>query len=396
MSRLWDKGESFDDLILRFTVGQDYLLDARLVAADVKASTAHAQMLAACGYLTQAQADELAEALQELAEAHERGEWTITVADEDAHTALEGQLIARCGELGKRIHLGRSRNDQILVALRLYYREAISAIREAAESVASSLDLLAAKHEGMPLPGYTHMQRAMPSTVSLWAGGFASEIRHSIATLAAADHLVGLNPLGSAAGYGAPVLNLDRDLTTKLLGFDRTHEPVTAPQLSRGKAELALGMSLYLLLQDIGRLSADLCLYATQEFAFAKLPKAFTTGSSIMPQKRNPDVFELVRGRSGAALGDWVSLAGICAKLTSGYHRDLQLLKEPMFRMIDTTLDSLRVMAHAVPNVEFQRERVEAAMTSELYAADRAFKLVADEGMSFRDAYAKVAEEFRG
>ena len=394
MSRLWDKGEAFDDLVLRFTVGQDYLLDARLVASDVKASKAHATMLAKCGYLTETQAMDLGVALEDIGAAHESGQWSISVSEEDAHTALEGRLIEKCGDLGKRIHLGRSRNDQILVALRLYYRDAIAAISEAALQFAEALDGLVSKYGDLPMPGYTHMQRAMPSSVALWAGAFASEIRHSLSTLSAAEALVELNPLGSGAGYGAPTLNLDRALTTQLLGFRETHEPVTAPQLSRGKAELALGMSLVLLLQDIGRLSADLCQYASQEFGFVKLPKPFTTGSSIMPQKRNPDVFELVRGKSAAALGDWVNLAAICTKMTSGYHRDLQLLKEPMFRMIDTTLDSLRVMAHAIPGLEFQKDKLAAAMTSELFAAERAFKMVAEEGMSFRNAYAKVAEEF--
>lgn len=395
MSRLWDKGEAFDELILRFTVGQDYILDSRLVAYDVRASQAHAAMLASSGYLTRQDSDELAKALDEIGAAHARGEWQISVNEEDAHTALEGRLIERCGELGKRIHLGRSRNDQVLTALRLYYRDVIESVREAAEEVAAALSTLSAKSGTLPIPGYTHLQRAMPSTVRLWSDAFAAEIRHSAATLNAAEHLVELNPLGSAAGYGAPNLSLDRGQTTKDLEFRSTHEPVTAPQLSRGKAELALGMSLYLLLQDVGRLSADLCLYASQEFGFVKLPKAFTTGSSIMPQKRNPDVFELVRGRSGAALGDWVSLAAICAKMPSGYHRDLQLLKEPLFRLIDSTLDSLKVMAHAIPGIEFQRDRLEAAMTPELFAAERAFKMVAEEGVSFRDAYAKVAEEFR-
>lgn len=395
MSRLWDKGENVDDLILRFTVGADYQLDSRLVAFDILASKAHAKMLSKCGYLSEAQANELGDALDAIGASHERGEWSISLEEEDAHTALETRLIAACGELGKRIHLGRSRNDQVLVALRLYYREVIQQLKVAAEPVASALDNLGAKYSGQAMPGYTHMQRAMPSSVDLWASAFAAEIRHSLKSLDSANQLANLNPLGSGAGYGTPTLNLDREATTQILDFAETQDPVTAPQLSRGKAELALALSCCLLLQDIGKLSADICQFASQEFQFLNLPKAFTTGSSIMPQKRNPDVFELVRAKSASALGDWVSIAAICSKMTSGYHRDLQLIKEPLFRLIDTTFDSLKIVAHAVPGLEFVPSKLDAAMTRELYAAERAFKLVAESGMSFRDAYAKIAEEFR-
>lgn len=391
-SRLWDKGQPTDDLVLRFTVGEDYLLDERLVAYDVRASQAHAQMLASCGYLTPSEAQNLTQALDEINESHEQGEWHITLEEEDCHTALESRLIAKLGPTGEKIHLGRSRNDQILVAIRLYMRDASNQIRGKAEEVAEVLDQLAQENDG-PIPGYTHMQRAMPSTIADWAQSYAAEIRASSATLIAADSLLAKNPLGSAAGYGTPGLTLDRDHTTRALGFEETQTPVTAAQLSRGKAEAALAFSLSLILQDLGRLAADLCLYNTAEFAFVKLPDAFTTGSSIMPQKRNPDVFELVRAQSAQAPADLQSILALTAKMSSGYHRDLQLIKAPLFRAIDRALACLEIMARACTAIEFRPENCAAAMTPELYAAERAFELVKTEGLTFREAYRRVGAE---
>ncbi len=393
MSRLWDKGESVDDLILKFTVGEDYILDSRLVPYDVRASQAHANMLAKCGYLTQEQADALGAALSEIAQEHSRGEWSISLDEEDVHTALEARLVQRLEELGERIHLGRSRNDQVLVALRLYLRDAVADTVELAHTVIDALKGLAQSQGDTPLPGYTHMQRAMPSSVALWAEGFASEIVDSVQQLQSATILIEKNPLGSAAGYGTPGLALDRATTTAELQFREAQEPVTATQLSRGKAEAAVAFGLCLIQQDLGRLAADLCLFATQEFAFVKLPKEFTTGSSIMPQKRNPDVFELVRARSAQAPSDLSAIMGLTIKMTSGYHRDLQLIKAPLFRIIDSTQEMLAVMGHAIPGIQFQPDQTKAAMDPSLYAAEKAFVLVQKEGISFREAYRRVASE---
>lgn len=393
MSRLWDKGVSVDDLILKFTVGEDYLLDERLVPFDVQASQAHANMLAECGYLTADQAHSLCEALQQLAEQHSRGEWSIRPDEEDVHTALENRLVAWLGELGERIHLGRSRNDQVLVALRLYMRSVVGDVTKSIESIVSALDELAKEQGQIPLPGYTHMQRAMPSSVKLWAKGFAAELADDAKVVESASILIEKNPLGSAAGYGTPGLAIDRSLTTDELQFGETQEPVTAAQLSRGKAEANLAFALALVQQDLGRLAADLCLFATQEFRFVSLPAAFTTGSSIMPQKRNPDVFELIRGRSGQAPADVAAILGVTSKMTSGYHRDLQLIKAPLFRIIDTTQEMLAVMGHAISGIHFNAEQTKAAMDSSLYSAERAFKLVQEEGISFREAYRRVAVE---
>lgn len=392
-SRLWDKGQATDELILRFTVGQDYRLDERLVEHDIRASKAHANMLASKGYLSREEADALSQSLEEIGNAHEAGMWEISLEEEDCHTALESRLIEKLGDLGGKIHLGRSRNDQVLVAMRLYMRQALSEANAGAEAVAAVLDRFST--DETPLPGYTHFQRAMPSSVALWAGGFAAEIRSSAHALGMASTLIEQNPLGSAAGYGTPGLALDRNATTEELGFKETQEPVTAAQLSRGKAESALAFGLTLILQDLGRLAADLCLYNATEFGFVKLPEAFTTGSSIMPQKRNPDVFELVRAHSSQAPVDLQAILALTAKMTSGYHRDLQLIKEPLFRLIDRTSDCLEVMRRALSAVEFDPVACQRAISPELHAAERAFALVQSEGISFREAYRRVARELK-
>jgi argininosuccinate lyase len=393
MKRLWDRGEPLDDLVLRYTAGEDHLLDERLVAYDLRASAAHATMLRATGHLSEADHAALGAALREIGQQHEAGEWRISVEEEDCHTAIENRLVEKVGEAGRRIHLGRSRNDQVLAALRLWLADELETLARDAEEVAAALDGIVARDGHLPMPGYTHQQRAMPSSVAWWAGGFAAEVRDDVEGLRAARRRADRNPLGSAAGYGAPPLALDREHTTRALGFARTHEPVTAVQLSRGKAEATALFEAALLAQDLGRIAADLCLFATAEFGFVKLPKRFTTGSSMMPQKRNPDVFELARGRSGEAVAALQEVLAITAKMPSGYHRDLQLIKKPLFRGLDSVRATAVVMAHALPGIEFVAERMKAAMDPSLLAAEKANRLVRDEGIPFREAYRRVKEE---
>ncbi|HVJ30408.1 MAG TPA: argininosuccinate lyase [Gammaproteobacteria bacterium] len=389
MARLWDKGLPLDERILRFTAGEDHKLDERLVAYDARASIAHARMLEQQKLLSAADCQAICSGLEALAAAHAAGTWSIELADEDVHSALERRLTERIGEAGGRVHLGRSRNDQVLVALRLYLRDAIDALAEATGGVVAALERVASEQGGIALPGYTHMQPAMPSSVALWAGGFAAELSDDRAALARVLARADQNPLGSAAGYGVPSLPLDREATRVALGFVRTQEPVTAVQLSRGKAEAALVFEIAVLLGDLGRLASDLLLFYTSEFAYVSLPNEMTTGSSIMPQKRNPDVFELVRGTQATALGALQEILAITAKLTSGYHRDLQRLKAPLFRSIDLAGDVLAIMTHALPNVRFRPENIE--LPPELYAAEQANELVVKEGVPFREAYRRVA-----
>lgn len=388
-TRLWDKGTPVNQQILEFTVGQDYLLDQRLIPYDLTASIAHAQMLGEQGHLTTDEVQKLTDALNQF----RTEEIQISLEEEDCHTAIENRLTQKLGDLGGKIHLGRSRNDQVLTALRLYYCEVIDTTHALGKATMASLLDLYQNQGHIAIPGYTHLQQAMPSSVTLWATGYVAEINHSLNSFSSAEYLSNLNPLGSAAGYGTPGLTLNRESTTKNLNFRQTHEPATAPQLSRGKAESALAFGLCLIMQDLGRLAADLCLYNSQEFALVTLADDITTGSSIMPQKRNPDVFELIRAHSAQAPADLQSIMAITSKMTSGYHRDLQLIKEPLFRLIDRTHQTLQITNYALTRITFNEDRAKQITDPGINAAEAAFALVQSEKISFREAYRRIAKQ---
>ncbi|MEM8982978.1 MAG: argininosuccinate lyase [Pseudomonadota bacterium] len=392
-TRLWDKGAALDARVLAFTAGEDHRLDARLVEYDARASASHARMLHQAGYLSATDTDAIVAGLAALARAHANGEWAIELDDEDVHTALEKHLTAAIGEAGKRVHLGRSRNDQVLAALRLYLKDVVDALDDGIADVCRALSALIERDGAIALPGYTHLQQAMPSSVALWAAGFVAELNDDQAALAAAKRRIDKNPLGSAAGYGTPALTIDRAATAAELGFASVHEPVTAVQLSRGKAEAAVLFEIVQTQNDLSRLAADLLLYYTQEFAFVRLPDSLTTGSSIMPQKRNPDVLELIRAAPATAIGALNEALIITTKLTSGYHRDLQRLKAPLFRGIDLALESLALMSAMLDGVRFVAENIHVDPATG--AAEAANRLVAGEGLSFRDAYRQIAARYR-
>jgi argininosuccinate lyase len=393
MSFLWNKDATLDERVLNYTAGEDHALDARLVRHDVTASIAHAEMLHAVNLLDAADLAALRAGLTALADEHARGQWRIELADEDGQTALEKRLAARIGAGAGRIHLGRSRNDQVLAALRLYLRDVIEELRARAARVAAALDELGRREAATLLPGYTHMQQAMPSSVALWAGGFAAQVRDDAEGLRLAHRRLAQNPLGSAAGYGTPGLPIDREATRSRLGFATTQEPVTAVQLSRGKGEAHLLFEITLLLQGLGRFATDVLLFYTQEFGFLSIADAFTTGSSIMPQKRNPDVFELIRARAVAAQACLDEVLGLCAKLPSGYQRDLQLLKAPLFRGIDLALETLAILPPAIESIRFHPERIR--LDASIHAAEEANRLVVAEGIPFREAYRRVRENLK-
>ncbi|MGO8854322.1 MAG: argininosuccinate lyase [Steroidobacteraceae bacterium] len=393
MTRLWDKGAPLDARVLAYTAGDDHALDNRLVEYDVRASIAHAEMLGERGLLSAPDLVAIRDALTTIGAEHAAGTWRITLEQEDCQTAIENLLTARIGATGGRLHAGRSRNDQVLAALRLYLRDAAQALHAGAIAVADALDALAARDGSIELPGYTHMQQAMPSTVALWALGFAAEIRDDAEGLQHAQRRIGKNPLGSAAGYGTPNLDVSREATRRRLSFTVTQEPVTAVQLSRGKAEAQLLFEITLLTQDMGRLAADLLLFYTQEYGFVSLPDGFTTGSSIMPQKRNPDVFELMRGRSSVAQAALNEVLHITQKLTSGYHRDLQLIKPPLFRGIDSCLQTLDILPSALSGVRFNRNNIR--LDPSIHAAAAANALVTKEDLPFREAYRRVAAKLK-
>jgi len=392
MSRLWEKGLPLDQRVLGYTAGEDHRLDARLVAYDVRASIAHAEMLRDQDLLSADDCSSISEGLTALDDEFAKGEWQIALEDEDVHTALESRLTDRIGEAGGRVHLGRSRNDQVLTALRLYLLDACSDVQKSISDLLGALEALSERQGKIALPGYTHMQPAMPSSVALWVDGYCEAFDDATEGMESARRRINKNPLGSAAGYGSPGLALDRDATTQKLGFAATQQPVTAVQLSRGKAESGLVFEITLLLADLGRMASDLLLFYTQEFAYVTLADDVTTGSSIMPQKRNPDVLELVRASSATAQACLNECLMITAKLPSGYQRDLQRLKAPLFRAIDLSIDSVDVMSYLVSGLNFVADNIQ--LDAGLNAAQEANDLVTSEGIPFREAYRIVAARY--
>lgn len=392
MSRLWEKGLPLDERVLRYTAGEDHLLDARLVSYDVRGSIAHAEMLAATELISDEDCTSICDGLRALEKSFNDDEWRISLEDEDVHTALESRLTDNIGPAGGRLHLGRSRNDQVLTALRLYLRDTALDLADRVDGLRASIAGLAKRQGDVELPGYTHMQHAMPSSVELWCGGFDEGFADAVVGLQTVHQRINKNPLGSAAGYGTPGLPLDREHTTKKLEFDVTQSPVTAVQLSRGKAESALLFEIALMMQDLSRMASDLLLFYTQEFTYISLAPEVTTGSSIMPQKRNPDVLELLRASSATTQACLDEALMITAKLPSGYHRDLQRLKAPVFRAIDLAVDSVDIMAYVLEGLEFLPANIN--MDEGIFATAEAYRLVTEEGMPFRDAYRQVARRF--
>jgi len=392
VSRLWEKGLPLDERVLRYTAGEDHLLDARIVPYDVRGSIAHAEMLADQGLISAEDCNAIRDGLNTLNDSFAAGDWHISLEDEDAHTALETRLTDAIGSAGGRLHLGRSRNDQVLTALRMYLRDAASDLAQRVTELRSSINSLSKRQGDVELPGYTHMQHAMPSSVALWCGGFDEAFADACDGLNVVQKRINKNPLGSAAGYGTPGLPLDRDATTEKLDFDSTQNPVTAVQLSRGKAESALLFEITLLLQDLSRMASDLLMFYTQEFAYISLAAEVTTGSSIMPQKRNPDVLELLRASSATAQACLDESLMITAKLPSGYHRDLQRLKSPLFRSIDLAVDSVDIMAYVLEGLGFQPQNIH--LDDGIFATAEAYRLVREEGIPFRDAYRQVAKRY--
>ncbi len=392
MTRLWEKGLPLDQRVLAFTAGEDHLLDARLVSYDVRGSIAHASMLAAQGLITDEDCEAICDGLKKLEKGFSDGDWEIRLEEEDVHTALESRLTELVGPAGGRIHLGRSRNDQVLTALRLYALDATDAVARSISGLIRALSGLAGRENDTSLPGFTHMQHAMPSSVVLWSEGFIEAFDDDNAGLQAARRRLAKNPLGSAAGYGTPGLRIDRQKTTTALGFAETQNPVTAVQLSRGKAESGLLFELTLLVQDLGRLASDLLLFYTKEFAYVELAADVATGSSIMPQKRNPDVLELIRASGATAQACLDECLMITAKLPSGYQRDLQRLKAPLFRGIDLSVDCVDIMSKVLEGLKFRPENIQ--LDEGIDAAAQANELVSKEGIPFREAYRRVAERY--
>jgi argininosuccinate lyase len=389
---LWHKDIHAEDWVTRFTVGEDYRWDTLLLPFDIEGSRIQAWTLAHLGILSDDEHARIGAALDRLAALVAAGRMAVRPEDEDCHTVIERFLTEELGETGKKIHTGRSRNDQVLVALRLFLREQVRAAGRKAAALAEALCDLGAQYGDALMPGYTHLQRAMPTTAGLWALGYAELLASDLDALAQAFHQINTSPLGSAAGYGVPFLELPREEQARRLGFEAVQLHVPAVQLSRGKLELHAAHAFVQAAATINRMASDLVLFNTAEFGFVALPPEYCTGSSIMPQKQNPDVLELARATYHRLIAEMQVLLTLPANLPSGYHRDLQLTKEAVMRCALLTQDLLTAMLHLVPGVRFERARMAAACTPELFATAHALELVL-EGVPFREAYRQAAQQ---
>ena len=381
-----------DQDVLAFTAGEDRRLDVRLIEVDCIGSAAHAMMLSEMDLepplLSRKDCQQLIDELIRIMQRARKGSFRITLSDQDVHLAVERNLTQALGDIGKKIHTGRSRNDQVAVDLRLLSKtELLDALDETA-ALCEALVRMARRHASVPMVGRTHMQPAMPSSVGLWASAHAESLLDDASSLRHAYALNDCCPLGSAAGYGVP-LPIDRMRVSDLLGFSRPCHNVLYASQTRGKMELVILSSMSQLMLTLSRLSEDLILFSLPEFSYFVLPDELCTGSSIMPQKRNPDVLELVRAKSSRVAADAQAVWGILRALPSGYNRDLQEAKEPFFQGLDTTRACLRILTSMVQNVRINRDGMERAFTPDVFATDKALEYVAS-GMPFRDAYHKV------
>ncbi len=389
-SPIWNKaGVEIDAELMRFTAGEDVVLDRELFMHDIAASAAHARGLARIGLLSANECRQLESELAALADAFASGQFVLDERFEDGHSAIESWLTDKLGDLGRKIHTGRSRNDQVLVALRLWLRAQLRQLQARCAAVAD-LALARAQREGdLPMPGYTHLQRAMVSSTGLWWAALAESFIDNAELAGQTLHWIDANPLGTASGYGVN-LALDRDGVTTELGFDRLLVNPIAAQLSRGKYEWQALAALAQALNDVRRFAWDLSLFTSAEFDFVALPNAFTTGSSLMPNKRNPDVVELLRASPSVVHGAMQELQSL-SSLPPGYHRDMQAGKGPLLRAFAHGLDALAVAARVFDALAWKPERMRAAIDTGMYATDRAIEL-AVAGVPFRDAYRQAAD----
>ena len=390
--KLWQKNYKLNKQIEEFTVGADPVLDLQLLKYDCLASMAHARMLRKIGILSKTQLSLLLRELKHIMALDQKGKFKISKADEDCHTAIENHLIKTCGPAGKMIHTFRSRNDQVLTALRLLYMDRMQTIADLLVKTVETLTVFKKKNGRTPLPGFTHTRKAMPSSIGLWAASIRDALRDDQKILKAALDLINQSPLGTGAGYGIPY-KIDRAYTQKLMGFRRLQKNPIYAQNSRGKFEAFILNALSMILFDINKACTDLIFFTLPEFGFFQLPDEFLTGSSIMPQKKNPDVLELLRGHYHALLAYEIQVKHIAANLISGYHRDFQLTKEPVLKGLSLTITSLRIFELVFQNLLVNETLCRKAMTAELFATHKAYDLV-KQGVPFREAYKKVSKEF--
>ena len=389
--KLWEKGIPTDKKIEHFTVGNDRELDLVLAKYDAIGSIAHAKMLASVGLITASEADALINALNEMLSDISKGDFTIEDSFEDVHSKIEYLLTEKLGDTGKKIHTARSRNDQVLVDVNLYLKDVVITFKQQLKDLFDLLMASAEKHQNVLLPGYTHLQIAMPSSFGMWFSAYAETLIDDITILNAALKVVNQNPLGSAAGYGSS-FPINRTFTTQELGFETLKFNPIAAQMSRGKSEKTVAFAMSSVAATVSKLAMDVCLYTSQNFDFISLPSHLTTGSSIMPHKKNPDVFELIRGKCNKIQALPYEITLITNNLPSGYHRDLQLLKEGLFPAIENLKACLDIAVFAIKDIKVKDHILNDKKYDYLFTVDALNELVV-AGIPFRDAYKTVAEQ---
>ena len=386
--KLWNKGFEPDKAIEEFTVGNDRELDLRLARYDVIGSMAHIRMLESIGLLGSDELPVLLDALQRILESAERGEFVIEEGVEDVHSQVELMLTRELGDLGKKIHSGRSRNDQVLVDLKLFMRDELKMLAERIKVVFDRLQSLSNEHKDTLMPGYTHLQVAMPSSFGLWFGAYAESLVDDMEMVVAAYNIANQNPLGSAAGYGSS-FPLNRTMTTELLGFGALHYNVVAAQMSRGKTERAAAYAIASVASTLGKFAMDVCLFMCQNYGFISFPDALTTGSSIMPHKKNPDVFEIMRGKCNRLQSVPNEISLLTTNLPLGYHRDLQLLKDIIFPATTTLCQCLDMCDFMLQNIIIKQDIIEDERYNYLFTVEDVNRLTLS-GVPFREAYREV------
>lgn len=393
MKKLWQKKKNqLNPVIETFETKGDLLLDQKLLIYDVYGSIAHAKMLKKIGIISKEEFSKMHKGLLQILKLNNKNKFVLELGDEDIHTKIENYLTKNYGEVGKKIHTGRSRNDQVLTAIRLYSKVELENIQGKTAELIKSFQQFSKKYGAIPIPGYTHMQKAMPSSIGLWAESFVSSLEDDSKSLEVAYDLIDQSPLGSAAGYGVP-LKLDKKYTANLLGFKKVQENPIYCQASRGKFEAFILASLIQILLTVNKFASDSLLFTTQEFAFLKPSSGVTTGSSIMPQKKNLDLAELLRGKVHLVLGNYTQIISLSSNLISGYNRDIQDSKKPLMESLEITLESLNVTKILLENLVPDEKKLKTAMSEELFATEKALKLVL-KGESFRSAYQKIGKKY--
>ncbi len=392
-NKLWQTGNNqLNPLVEAFTVGDDYIFDQRLLPYDIQGCLAHAEMLLKIGVINNEELSQAKKGLQEILDKWNKGKFIIERNQEDGHTAIEQYLTENFGEIGKKIHTGRSRNDQSLVMIRLFMKEKLLEIQTELLKLIRVLNKESQKNNQIKMPGYTHLQKAMPTTVGVWLDSFSSAFEDFLVILEATIKIIDQNPLGSASGFGIENLFLDREFTTKVLQFYKTQENPMYCGLSRGYFENIVLQTLSQPMIIAGKFANDMLLFTTQEFDFFSLPNEFTTGSSIMPQKRNYDLFEIMRGNIKIFNSYQNEIQNIISSIGSGYQRDLQLTKKPFVQGVYLCLNTVILLTNTVQSLQINYNNIEKAMTNDLYVTNEVYELV-KKGKSFREAYSEIKKK---